>query len=81
LLICVKVNSLFNSFKKKLAEIMTYLVLMLALREVQCDIKYVKNVIIFRLSLSKFDGNLLIHQFEWFHDEFCFEFIRKLYLE
>jgi len=43
---------------------MTYLALIRALREAQCDIKYVKNVIIFRLSLSKSDGNLLIHQFE-----------------
>jgi len=50
--------------KKKLAEIMTYLASMLALREVHCDIKYVKNVSVVRLSLSKSDGNLLIHQFE-----------------
>jgi len=43
---------------------MPYLASMLALREVQCDIKYVMNVIVVRQSLSKSDGNLLLHQFE-----------------
>jgi len=60
---------------------MTYLASMVALRQAQCDIKYVKNIIIVRLSLSKSDGNLLIHQFEWFPYKICFEFIRKLYRE
>jgi len=70
LLVLKKKNLIFDTknccqtetggFKKKLAEIMPYLVSIGALREVQCDIKYVKNVIVVRLSLSKSDGNLLL---------------------